>query len=598
MIERRKLNAKARNERFLDVWSGDFHSLCVQLGILARGATSEEAAISEAFAARFILRVLRESKWLRWRFPAALSTGSRSGFAAWMHKHGARKFGLTAEAIRKIAGTFRKPPGRKVINLYANLPHLQQQFPLALLPIGQLEFLEYLVATRGVSHGLTDEEILWFLHQTAADPARSLALTYLLQPEWQREFPRALEPAGWHFFVQTVRDRYRLASARRLPLPNEFETAPADSAGVNLVSHFCYSSGIQQAALFTRLALESCGVSTSCRDVPAGVGTELPDRLPWLGLETHPVTIITVPPVPYLARCYERSGLFRRPAAYRVGYWAWELERVPDEWVQLASLVDEIWAPTNFVAEAMRARMPLPVHRMLPGVEVREVEPVPRASIGVPADDFVFFFMFDMASQMHRKNPLAVIEAFRRAFTAHQPATLVIKVSRGELLPDDRALLREAAQSYGVKLIDETLPRAASYAMLAMCDCFVSLHRAEGFGLALAEAMLLGKPAIATRYSGNVDYMHDGNSLLVDFEMTEIREDRPIYTRGNRWAEPSIDHAAALMRQVFENRAAAKELGARAQKELREKLSLRAAGARMALRLEQIARAVNSRIAS
>jgi glycosyltransferase involved in cell wall biosynthesis len=122
-----------------------------------------------------------------------------------------------------------------------------------------------------------------------------------------------------------------------------------------------------------------------------------------------------------------------------------------------------------------------------------------------------------------------------------------------------------------------------------MSDCFVSLHRAEGFGLGLAEAMLLGKPVIATRYSGNLDFMGPENSLLVDYERVEIKEDRPIYPRGEFWAEPSVQHAAAYMREVFEHPEEARARAERAQAGIERLLCLEAAGKRMRERLEHIA---------
>jgi glycosyltransferase involved in cell wall biosynthesis len=121
-----------------------------------------------------------------------------------------------------------------------------------------------------------------------------------------------------------------------------------------------------------------------------------------------------------------------------------------------------------------------------------------------------------------------------------------------------------------------------------MCDCFVSLHRAEGFGLCLAEAMLMGKPVIATNYSGNLAFMHPENSLLVDYKLTEIADDNPIYNRGNHWAEPSIEHASALMRFCYDQPTQAAALGATGQAEVKEKLSLTAAGQRMAEQLAKV----------
>jgi glycosyltransferase involved in cell wall biosynthesis len=225
---------------------------------------------------------------------------------------------------------------------------------------------------------------------------------------------------------------------------------------------------------------------------------------------------------------------------------------------------------------------------VLPGVELGEIEPVAKADLGIPPANYVFLFMFDMCSQMARKNPLGVIEAFRRAFGRHDKASLVIKVSRGRSHPQEFAQLEEAARVAGVILVDEVLSRARAYGFIEMCDCFVSLHRAEGFGLCLAEAMLMGKPAIATNYSGNLAFMHPGNSLLVDYELIDIAADNPIYKAGNHWAKASVEHAAQHMRYCFDHRAEALALGAKGHDEVKQKLSLKAAGLRMAEHLANV----------
>jgi glycosyltransferase involved in cell wall biosynthesis len=149
-------------------------------------------------------------------------------------------------------------------------------------------------------------------------------------------------------------------------------------------------------------------------------------------------------------------------------------------------------------------------------------------------------------------------------------------------------MLEEAARAAGVILIDEVLSRARAYGMIQMCDCFVSLHRAEGFGLCLAEAMLMGKPTIATNYSGNLAFMNSGNSFLVDYELTQLAADNPIYRARNHWADPSIEQAASFMRYCFDHRAEAVELGEKGRAEAKVKLSLKAAGQRMADRLATV----------
>lgn len=596
----------AQNGGAVDVWSGDFRALCAEFRIAWREIPPAEVEKSEAHAADFLIALLRHNWWLRWRFPRSLSQGAEGSFAVWMARNGERKFGLSVAALKKIRGVFRRSPGQRIYEVYLQDRGLHELYEWALVPPGQRYFLDWLTTHGRSDQQIQDHEIIWFLHESAEDPARTLALTYLVQPSWQRHFPAALTPAGWSHFrhwVEAQHPGYQFGRAVRkvpplLPLEEQRYLAVASKyggsvppypvRGANILSHFCYPSGIQQAAVWTKVALERAGVRTSCRDVSAGINTKMLPRAPWLGLEVYPFTIITVAPTPYFASAYERSSLFGRPGVYRIAYWAWELETIPEEWLQLLPLLDEIWSPTEFVAQAMRTRMTVPIEIMPPGVEVGPVERVLKDSLGIPDGHCVFLFMFDMYSDFERKNPLAVIRAFRRAFRRDEKATLVLKTSRGT--PDEAALtrLQAVAAENGVLLVCELLSRAKAYGFLEMCDCYVSLHRSEGFGLGMAEAMLLGKPVIATGYSGNVDFMNNGNSLLVDYRLTEIRRAGPLYEAGSVWAEPSEEQAGAFMRQVFDDRAGAAALGARAKVELQEKLSLEAAGKRMAARLREI----------
>jgi hypothetical protein len=487
--------------------------------------------------------------------------------------------------------------GQRVRNVYLNDPALQEIYPLGLLPLGQLYFLDWLVTHGRADQRLTDAETYAFLRESAEDEARGACLTYLLQPSWQESFPFALATRGWEQFRNWINTSYgdHLREPLPLEIPPDFSKAhpPVDGRGTlegaNILGHFCNPSGLQQAALSARAALDRAGLRTSCRDIPVPRHVVPSDREQWLGLEIFPVTILTQAATPYFKSGYERGGLMPGENIYRIAYWNWELETVPDEWVEAAQLVDEIWSPTEFVAKAMRARMAGPVYHMLPGVEVGPVETVPRASLNIPEDHFVFLFMFDLHSQVHRKNPAAVFRAFQNAFRANDRATLLIKTSGGDIHSADLAELRDTIRGPNVILLDRLMTRAQAYGLIAMSDCFVSLHRSEGFGLGLAEAMLLAKPVIATGYSGNLDFMNRENSLLVDYELAEINEDRPIYTRGNFWAEPSIDQAAAHMRDVYEHRDAARARAARAQPEIQKLLSLDSAGQRMRLRLDQIA---------
>jgi glycosyltransferase involved in cell wall biosynthesis len=558
-------------------------------------------------AARLASGMLRNSSRLRRRFPAAISEGEEGAYCEWLCTSAAVKLGLSHRAVGNICTAFRSDPGKRVLELYLRSPKLQSRFPHGLLPVGQKRFVKWLLREGRAKHDLSAAEILWFLHETAEQVPQMVLKTWLINLSWQQRFPEGPTSAGKEEFLRWLREEFpgyaafasRNALDAAVPAAEKIFLHQGDKGssasenrelprGVNILSHFSYPSGIQQAALFTKRALENAHFRVSCRDVSAFPCFDVEDRAPFLGLEVFPVTIINVSPQPYFSVAYERGGLLRRSGVYRIAYWAWELDAIPEEWAELTPLLDAIWAPTEFVADAFRKRMPLPVHEVLPGVELSEIDTVSHAELEIPADHYTFLFMFDMCSQMVRKNPLAVIHAFRAAFSRAEKATLVIKVSRGRSHPEAFAVLEQAAHEAGVILVDEVLSRARSYGFIQMCDCFVSLHRAEGFGLCLAEAMLMGKPVVATNYSGNLAFMHPGNSLLVDYSLTEIAADNPIYKEGNRWAEPSIEHAASLMRFCFDNRAQAAALGAKGQAEAKQKLSLKAAGQRMAEQLATI----------
>jgi glycosyltransferase involved in cell wall biosynthesis len=571
-------------------------------------------------AARLASGMLRNSARLRRRFPTAISEGEDGAYCEWLSTSAAVKLGLSHRAVENITTAFRSDPGKRVLELYLRSPKLQGRFPHGLLPVGQKRFVKWLLREGRAKHNLSAAEILWFLHETAEQVPQMVFKTWLINLSWQQKFPAGPTSAGKEAFLTWLRREFpnypAFASRKALdpvvPAAEEMllhhgangngkgaHLAPArvmsqtngDDAtrrGVNILSHFSYPSGIQQAALFTKRALETAHFGVSCRDVSAFPCFDVEDRAPFLGLEVFPVTIINVAPQPYFSVAYERGGLLRRSGIYRIAYWAWELDTIPEEWTELTPLLDAIWAPTGFVANAFRQRMPVPVEQVLPGVELSAIEPVTKAELGIPEKNYVFMFMFDMCSQMIRKNPLALIQAFRKAFRPSDNASLVIKVSRGRSHPEAFAALEQAAHEANVIVVDEVLSRARAYGFTQMCDCFVSLHRAEGFGLCLAEAMLMGKPVIATNYSGNLAFMHPGNSLLVDYSLAEIADDNPIYKGGNHWADPSIEHAAALMRQCYEEPEEAGALGAIGQAEAKEKLSLKAAGRRMAEQLAKV----------
>ena len=266
---------------------------------------------------------------------------------------------------------------------------------------------------------------------------------------------------------------------------------------------------------------------------------------------TTSLCVVTADQFPFLAA--DMPELF---AATRkmIGYWFWELEHVPMHMRQSISLVDEIWAGSRFVTDAFAAVSPVPVRH----VPIPVAEPQPsnhrRADFAMLADVGdrpLFLTTFDHLSVTERKNPVGVIEAFRAAFTPDEGPVLVIKTMNGhQRWASHQRVLATADGRNDIRVWDETLDRADQMALVAAADCMVSLHRSEGLGLHLAEAMWLRTPTIATRYSGNLDFMNDENSLLIDAELVPVERGEGVYPPTSRWAAPDLDEAAIAMRRV------------------------------------------------
>jgi glycosyltransferase involved in cell wall biosynthesis len=276
-------------------------------------------------------------------------------------------------------------------------------------------------------------------------------------------------------------------------------------------------------------------------------------------------------------------------SAYNIGVWHWELPELPDEWIASAAPLDEIWAPSAFVQSAVSRKVTIPVVHMPHGVAVTDVETCTPQELGVPDGRFTYLCMFDLDSVMQGKNPQAAVDAFRRAFPRESPAALLVKVSHATNRPHEYAELREQLRGVpNVYLTDRMLPRARVNGLLAACDGVVSLHRSEGFGLILAEAMFLGKPVVATGWSGNMDFMNSGNSCPVAYELVTLARIWSAYPAGQQWAEPDVDHAAHFLRRIVDDDAYRTQLGHRARTTIQTQFSPAAAGMRYRRRLSSV----------
>lgn len=275
---------------------------------------------------------------------------------------------------------------------------------------------------------------------------------------------------------------------------------------------------------------------------------------------------------------------------YTIGVWAWETDVVPASWDRAFLLVDEIWVYSSYVVELLSHAAPCPVVRVPLPITAPQPAPTDTLSIDVP-DGFTFLFLFDFYSTLQRKNPLGLVEAFTRAFAPGEGPQLLIKSFNGDYKPEALTRLRAAAgERPDVHIVDRFIPEGERALLMERCDCYVSLHSSEGFGLTLGEAMALGKPVIGTAYGGTRDFMTAANSYLVDYAMTTVGPEGENYPASGRWAEPDLDHAAALMRQVWTDRDEARRRGERARVDIGERFSTEAVGAIARERLKRLSR--------
>ena len=383
------------------------------------------------------------------------------------------------------------------------------------------------------------------------------AVTYT--PSRLEQMTDALQNSGaqWGFSKVTLDDSE--------PHQAQDNAAPmlAELNGLDRLKH---RLGENLRSLVRAAATTTLGASVSVADVDIDSGIRNSDSSvsSYMDGRMFRTRVICVNP-DMLGEAFHHDGFGRYQDAYRVGFWFWELERLPRMWVEHAKLVDEIWVATDFVADAVRRDV-----SDRPVVKIRTPLITPmldrtysRTEFGLRDDCCLFMFSFAYGSFATRKNLHAVIVAFRRAFplgTEH--AQLVIKTSQSELFATARAkLMALASGDLRIVFINSYLSRKELIGLQSTIDCYLSLHRSEGLGLGLAECIALGKPAIATAYSGNLEFMNTENSFLVDFKLIPVREGEYPDFEGQMWADASVEHAATHMQTVYTDRARATYVG-------------------------------------
>ncbi|KRH79056.1 glycosyl transferases group 1 [Ferrovum sp. JA12] len=336
--------------------------------------------------------------------------------------------------------------------------------------------------------------------------------------------------------------------------------------GVNVVGYPLGAMGLGEDARQMTYCLDEIGIAAAPINAPmerpSSLVTDLKDRL--ISHPVYPVSIFCLPPTDMLRLFLEAPTKFWRSGEYRIGAWPWELPRWPARYAELLSGVDEIWALSTYVEQCFVALGHCPVYRMPIAVEIPPPNENLRARFGINQNVFTFFTLFDGASWLSRKNPAAAVRAFRLAFPQKQygeSVGLVVKAMNIDIGHSQwQEVVRIASADPRITILNECLDRQELINLMASLDCYVSLHRSEGFGRVIAEAMLLEKAVVATNFSGNMDFCLDRTAYLVDGPLIPLKDNDYVLGQGQYWCDPDIEQAAERMREVLEDDAKRRQL--------------------------------------
>lgn len=281
---------------------------------------------------------------------------------------------------------------------------------------------------------------------------------------------------------------------------------------------------------------------------------------------------------------------------YNIVYPAWELSRYPKEWADQLDRFDEIWAPSWFIKESLETACKKSVIHMPLACEVVMTSLISRRYFGIPETDYTFLFFFDIRSYTSRKNPRAVIESFRRLLKARPFAKvrLILKINGAEMAPDVMRQLHDELTGIAnhVTILHQLMTDNEAKNLVRCCDCFVSLHRSEGFGRGISEAMALGKPVIATGYSGNMEFMNTDVSFPVAYDLIPLCEGEYPHGENQVWADPDIEVAANYMVKLTDEPELGWAIGKMARTHMKKNYSYSAIGLNYRTRIEEIWEAI------
>jgi glycosyltransferase involved in cell wall biosynthesis len=396
--------------------------------------------------------------------------------------------------------------------------------------------------------------------------------------------PNALHPLhrAWRLLPAAAR-RTAFARGSAWFAPRPAWPAPAAAAGVAVAGEIGRASGLGEGARLMLAGLAALNVPHWAIDTGSGLPGEPPAEALTAKAMTAKALVLPAgaPLVLHVNAPVLPAALLRLPRSLLrgrriIGYWAWELPVAPVTWAASPALVHEIWTPSQFSADALEPLAPGRVRVVPHPVAAGRIEPsaLERADFGLPDHAVIVLVSFSLASSFARKNPLAAIAAFVRAFGARRDRLLLLKIVNAANDRKDLEIIRQAvAGAANIRIETRTLPPADSHALTRCCDIVMSLHRSEGFGLVPAEAMLLARPVIATDWSATTAFLDADCGIPVPYRLVPADDPRGVFMApGAFWAEADIDAAAAALQRLADDRQAREALGLAGQAAARRRL--------------------------
>jgi len=365
---------------------------------------------------------------------------------------------------------------------------------------------------------------------------------------------------------------------------------PGRRDGINVFGFLNVPFGLGQAARSTTDILRCSGVPLELFDFThEDLAASLAGSRCRKAVSPYGVNLLQVnPPEMDLLLRYVGAGFFM--PRHNIGYWVWEQHPTPREWRHASAYVNELWVPSRYVGMAARAGGVKKKITVIPHcVELPELPGGDmRGAWGIPAGSRLLLCLFDMSSTAERKNPLAALRVMRAATAGMRDVFVAVKVRKPGMNPAAMQDIRHALDGMPHLIITDTIEKADLLRLIRSSTAYVSLHRSEGFGLFLAEAMALGRPVVATGYSGNMDYMTEDTSWPVKYELVRCPADCHPYYRGYWWAEPDEADAVRALKDVLAHPERAAAVGKKAAEHMRLHFSARAVAARARAALHAI----------